>query len=507
MIFKWLKRQTLISQGWRCERDRRQADPSEWAIFFDCSPIVRILLFLLAWAATMRIAMWRHEFHFYEAAVLSGLFFGAVAPLVALMAHDVWRNNRMLALTLICFTVNFFINKTLFVFWESAAAFAIQAPTDLLIPATFGPMLVTILISDRVGVFLVFLLALADNLFLGAQQQALVSSLLTGLAGVFFARNIRRRSDFLAAGAAVGLVGLACAMLQSGMKGSTILEWTLRGTWAVFLGMATVFVASAILPILEWMFDRVTNISWLELTDLNHPLLKKMTMEAPGTYHHSLVVGNLAESVADSVGANPTMCRVLAYFHDIGKLAKPEYFIENSSVENNPHNTLTPSMSALVIIAHVKEGVDRAIQYSLPKPVVDTIQQHHGTHMVYYFYRKALQQQEAARGDIFKLHKQEADEVQESSFRYPGPIPQFKECAIVSLADAIESGSRNLPDPPTPQSIESLVNDIIKQRIEEGQLDDSQLTLQEIFTLADRFVFALKNMLHSRIEYPKETTR
>jgi putative nucleotidyltransferase with HDIG domain len=366
-------------------------------------------------------------------------------------------------------------------------------------------MLITILISHHAGVFLVLLISITDSIYLGAQDQILTSSMLTGLAGVFFARNIRRRSNLLTAGGAVGLVGLGCTVLHAGLANLSLSTIIVHGVWAVLLGMGTAFVVGAVLPILEWMFDRITDISWLELTDLNHPLLRRLSMEAPGTFHHSLGVANLAESAASEIhGVNPTKCRVLSYFHDIGKLTKPDYFIENTTEDNNPHNEISPTMSALVIIAHVKEGVDRAIKHGLPRPVIDVIQQHHGTTLVYYFYRKALQQQEdAKKGSEILKSKQDTPEINESSFRYPGPIPQFKESGIISLADAIESSSRNLLHP-TPQSIETLVNEIIEQKIEEGQLQDCRLTLREIRKAGDRFIFTLKNMLHARIEYPKE---
>jgi putative nucleotidyltransferase with HDIG domain len=229
-----------------------------------------------------------------------------------------------------------------------------------------------------------------------------------------------------------------------------------------------------------------------------------MTIEAPGTYHHSLVVANLAEAAAEAIGANATLCRVCAYFHDVGKLVKPEYFTENMSFERNPHDDLAPTMSALIIIAHVKEGVDLALKHRLNQRTVDIIQEHHGTSLVRYFYQRALQQHEDARagGKIMKLREDDIPEVHEESFRYSGPKPQTKESAIVSLADTVESASRSL-EKPTPQKIETLVNELIEERISDRQLDDCDLTLGELKVIADRFRFTLLMMLHSRIAYPK----
>ena len=231
-----------------------------------------------------------------------------------------------------------------------------------------------------------------------------------------------------------------------------------------------------------------------------------MTIEAPGTYHHSLVVANLAEAAAEAVGANPTMCRVGAYFHDIGKLVKPEYFMENMSADRNPHLELAPTMSALIIIAHVKEGVDLALKYKLNQEIINVIQQHHGTTLVYYFYKRALQQQEDARqgGKIMNIRAEDIPEVHDESFRYPGPRPQSRECGIISLADTIESASRSL-EKVTPQKIDQLINDLIQKRIEDRQLDECDLTLREIRTISESFKFTLRSMLHSRIAYPTDS--
>jgi putative nucleotidyltransferase with HDIG domain len=277
---------------------------------------------------------------------------------------------------------------------------------------------------------------------------------------------------------------------------------------AVGNGIVTAMVVGGALPILEHLFQITTDISWLEASDLNHPLLRRLTLEAPGTYHHSLVVANLAESAAEAIGANATLCRVCSYFHDIGKLVKPEYFTENMSFERNPHDDLAPTMSALIIIAHVKEGVDLALKYKLNQRIIDIIQEHHGTSLVYYFYKRALQQAEDARagGKIMKMREDDIPEVREESFRYPGPKPQTKESAIISLADMVEGASRSL-EKPTPQKIEQFIAELIDQRVADHQLDECELTLGELKTIAERFRFTLTTMLHTRIAYPKHETK
>jgi cyclic-di-AMP phosphodiesterase PgpH len=282
----------------------------------------------------------------------------------------------------------------------------------------------------------------------------------------------------------------------------------LQSAYAVGNGILTAMLVGGALPLLEQLFQITTDISWLEASDLNHPLLRRMTIEAPGTYHHSLVVANLAEAAAEAIGANPTSCRVCAYFHDVGKLVKPEYFTENMNFERNPHDDLAPTMSALIIIAHVKEGVDLALKHKLNHRIIDIIQEHHGTSLVYYFYQRALQQQEDARagGKIMNMREEDIPEVREESFRYPGRKPQTKESAIVSLADIVESASRSLSKP-TPQKVEQLVNELIEERVADGQLDECELTLGDLRIIAERFRFTLMTMLHSRIAYPKAESK
>ncbi|MFM8720578.1 MAG: HDIG domain-containing metalloprotein, partial [Chthoniobacterales bacterium] len=283
----------------------------------------------------------------------------------------------------------------------------------------------------------------------------------------------------------------------------TIVGWQTLAAFGV--GIGTAILVSGILPVLEHIFGITTDISWLEAADLNHPLLKRMTLEAPGTYHHSLAVANLAEAAAEATGANPTVCRVCSYFHDIGKLVKPEYFTENMARGVNPHDDLAPSMSALIIVSHVKEGVDLALKNKLQDRVVDVIREHHGDSLVRFFHQRALQQAEDARlgGKIMNLRAEDVPAVREENFRYPGPKPQTRESGIVCLADAVESASRSL-DRPTAQRIEDMVDEVIERKMNEGLLDECPLTLADIKKLAASFRFTLLNMMHSRIAYPQD---
>jgi len=393
----------------------------------------------------------------------------------------------------------------------------LQHLAPLLVPYAFAPLVLSVLLGRNHGLYAAVFASLWGSILVGRIDPVfLVISLISGFIAVYVTLQVRRRSRLIRAGIYVGIATwiLAAAFGQIGpviweSPGQT--DWRMIG-WqslaTIATGIGTAIIVSGILPMLEHLFKITTDISWLEMSDLNHPLLKRMSMEAPGTYHHSLAVANLAEAAAEAVGANPTICRVCAYFHDIGKLVKPQYFTENSRPGHNPHDDLTPTMSALIIIAHVKEGVDIALKNGLNSRVVETIRQHHGTSLVTYFYKRALQQQEDSRlgGKIMNMRADDIPEVSEESFRYPGPRPRTKEGAILNLADSIESASRSI-ERPTPQRIEDLVNQIVEDRIASHQLDECPLTLAEIHRAAENFRFTLVNMLHARIAYPKREER
>jgi putative nucleotidyltransferase with HDIG domain len=254
-------------------------------------------------------------------------------------------------------------------------------------------------------------------------------------------------------------------------------------------GFLSPILTIGLLPFFEIAFGLTTDITLLELSDLNRPLLKRMALEAPGTYHHSIMMGTLVEAAAKEIGANSLLARVGAYYHDIGKMLKPEYFVENLMGSKNKHEKLAPSMSALILEAHVKEGRELAKKAKLPKVVSDFIEQHHGTSLMAYFYRKAIDQ----GADPAEI---------ESDFRYPGPKPAFKESAIVMLADSIEAAARTLEDP-HPARIRSLVTKITSDKFQSGELDDSNLTFKEMHIIEESFIQVLNAVFHHRIEYPE----
>jgi len=315
------------------------------------------------------------------------------------------------------------------------------------------------------------------------------------------ARFVRTRSKVLRLGLVAGVTGAVFAMgfaLAAHQSWSGIAQQSLT---SLISGLLSALVVLMILPLLEVLFGVTTDISLLELSDMEHPLLKRLAIEAPGTYHHSLMVANLAQSAVAAIGGNSLRVTICAYFHDIGKLVKPEFFSENIPLGSNPHDELLPSMSALVITAHVKEGVNLALKHKLPRPVIEAIQKHHGTGLVSYFYHKAslLRDQQADS----QPGKRPGAVVQKDDFRYPGPKPYSREIAVLSLADAIEAASRSL-EKVTSGHVENLVRDMINSKLKDGQLDDCDLTLKEIGCISRSFVFTLTNMLHGRIKYPHD---
>jgi putative nucleotidyltransferase with HDIG domain len=384
----------------------------------------------------------------------------------------------------------------------------------LLIPFALAPMVHSVLLGRRAGTFSAVFVSVAGTMLMPADEALvyLTMSLVCGGAVVMLTQRVRKRLQLLRAGTYTGALALILAVLfgeildieQIGQQSTMLAEGAMILT-AFGIGFITALIVSGLLPMLEGMFSLSTDISWLELGDLNHPLLKQMQLEAPGTFHHSLVVASLAESAAETIGANAALCRACAYFHDVGKLKKPEYFIENQSDGmDNPHDPLTPTMSALVIIAHVKDGVDMAMKHNLNPRIIDAILEHHGDSMVYYFYRKAQEQKVIESDKVGKglENMEDLPQIDDKNFRYPGPRPRSKETGILSLADAIESASRTLKKP-NPIKIRGLVDDIVKSRWVDGQLDDCSLTMRDLTRIRESFAATLRSMMHNRISYTK----
>ncbi len=361
------------------------------------------------------------------------------------------------------------------------------------LPMTITAMILTLAYNPQFALLLSFSLSFVMAIVLGTHVETMLVQM-GGLAAVILLlRNVRTRTHLVrvacGAGAAYVVLTIATGLL-SGQNWQFICSDAIRH---FLCGALAGFLLTGFLPLVERCFNLVTDISLLELADGSHPLLQELVKRAPGTYTHSITVATLAESAAEAIGANPLLVRVGSYFHDIGKMLKPQYFIENQSGENR-HDELEPALSTLVIIGHVKDGLALGQQYGLPGPILDFIAQHHGTTLVEYFYREAMRLQEA---------KGVVNPELEACFRYPGPKPQSRENGILMLADAVESTSRSLTNP-TPGSLNKLVHDLLMKRLLDGQFEESGLTLTELHLIEESLGKSLTAIFHARIKYPEE---
>lgn len=366
-----------------------------------------------------------------------------------------------------------------------------QTGVMFFVPFCVIPMLATILFNElEISLVITLACSISVSAMLDNHFYLGVLFLISGIISSLLVLGARKRMAIIRAGFIIGLVQVASLFLLDHF-------WVgLPLRYAVFMlnGVACSIIVLGVLPVFEYLFKTVTNISLLELADFNHPLLQRMVLEAPGTYHHSLVVGNLSDAACSMIGANALLARIGAYYHDIGKLDKAEYFGENQDINDSKHDSLTPAMSKLVIINHVKEGIELAKKYKLSPRLINFIQQHHGTSLVYYFYRRALETLE------------DDQEVKEEGFRYPGPKPDSKETAVVLLADSVEAAARALKDP-TPSKIEEVVHKIINNKFIDGQLDECELTLKDIENISAVFIRMLGGIYHSRVTYPERTPK
>ena len=355
------------------------------------------------------------------------------------------------------------------------------------IPITIIPMLAILLFNNiEIAYFLSLITSLSLASLTSEPFKAWLIFIVSSIIAVLLANGARKRTTVIRAGAIAGIVQLITLILLEHF----LIHKPDRYLVILISGVASGIIVLGVLPVFEYILQRVTNISLLELADLHHPVLQRMILEAPGTYHHSLIVGNLADTACTTIGANSLLARIGAYYHDIGKLAKPEYFIENQDIKRNMHDALSPTMSKLIIMNHVKEGLELAKKYKLSPILWDFIQQHHGSSLVYYFYRRAIED------------KEEDQEVTEEGFRYPGPKPSTKETAIVLLADSVEAATRTLKGP-TPTKIEETVRKIINNKFIDCQLDDCDLTLKDIEKISSVFIKILIGIYHSRANYPQ----
>ena len=508
-MFDSIRRAKLQREGLSCGRVRRKHQEGDWRDVIRTHRLATFLLFGLFVAAIAILMV-------FGSKVTAGLpqpglliYSCAAALITALIIHirvtmgDVITDNRSLGLVLGTIVVHLSLVVLLLDFGYTKGWTGVLLVLTL--PHAAAPLFLSVLLGRKAGLFAAIYATMLGVLIAVSVSPFtfLAASTLVGFLSVAFTRKVSRRSHLFKAGLYLGLVAAAFSLiLHTASNSSFSIPFTTLLGVPFLSGFFTGIIVSGLLPVLESLSGVTTDISWLELSDLNHPLMRRLSIEAPGTYHHSLMVASLSEAAAEAIGARPTLCRVCSYFHDIGKLSKPEYFIENMTPGENPHDDLTARMSALVLIAHVKDGVDLGIKHNLNCQILDVIEQHHGTTLAYYFYKRALDQRAELLKQAGETKAKEDDIPQVSAdvFRYPGPRPQFKEAAIISLADAIESASRSL-DKPNASRIDSLISAIIQHRISEGQLDECDLTIADLARIKASFAKSLISMMHGRLKY------
>ncbi|PDO10284.1 MAG: metal-dependent phosphohydrolase [Candidatus Reconcilbacillus cellulovorans] len=430
------------------------------------------------------------------------LWVGLLAALLfwAIRIRSVPMDNAQRLMLLLIVGFNLFLMRLVAV---------VQTPDDpwiaFLAPVATGAMLVAVLLDSALAIAAAVWFAIAASVVFNIGGGALFDfrfgfvALSASLAAVFAVQRAGQRTMVVRAGMLVSLVSAAA------VGGLLLLEsqqWDAESfnpirsvlfplLFAVAGGLLTSVLVVGVLPFFEAVFGMLSPLKLLELSNPNHPLLRKLLTETPGTYHHSVVVGNLAEAAAEAIGANGLLCRVGAFYHDVGKTKRPQYFIENISGGDNPHDRLDPALSKSIIIAHVRDGVEMLKAHRIPKPIRDIAEQHHGTSLLKYFYHKARSNQPHA-------------DVDEAEYRYPGPKAQSKEAAIVGIADCVEAATRSLKHP-TADEIDRLVRRIVKERLDDGQFNECDLTLRELEIVAQSLKETLLGLFHSRIEYPAES--
>lgn len=363
-------------------------------------------------------------------------------------------------------------------------------------PVSMGSMIVSLLITYGEIVWLfTFFGSVVLSFLVPSPYHILVYSTISGIMAARGVFKCHKRNDIYFAGIKTGVVNAVTATILTLATQNTGTQWVTEIGWIALAGLisgvTSAFLALAFVPMFENIFGYTTDVKLMELSNLNHPLLQEMVVKAPGTYHHSLVVGSMVEAASEKIGASPLLAKVMAYYHDIGKTSHSAYFIENQKPGRNPHDHISPYMSKTVLIAHIKDGVELGMKYKLGRPIIDGILQHHGTTLIAYFFNKSIE-----------MREENDDPVPENEFRYPGPKPQFKEAALIMLADSIEAAARSL-DEPTPMRLQNIVKNIIQRKFMEGQLEDCNLSLKDLSVIEQSFIRTLIGIHHQRIDYPK----
>lgn len=363
--------------------------------------------------------------------------------------------------------------------------------SPFLIPFACAPILLTLLINYKISIVISILNVIVISIATGFDAQVMMLGVISSILGATLLKKMQQRNELLYSTLYLSIVGVIITVSTGILISSNLREVLIKSAITFIGGVLSGIFALGILPFLEGTFNEVTTLKLLELSNPNHPLLKKLLMEAPGTYHHSMLVANLAEMASEEVGANSVIVRIGSYYHDVGKTERPYFFGENQMGGENPHNHMTPNLSAKIIISHVKDGIELARKHNLPKVIQDIIGEHHGTTLVKYFYY------------TMKNNSENPEEVKEEDYRYPGPIPNSKEAGIIMLADSVEAAVRSIKEP-SEDKIKEMINNIISDKLSCGQLNDCNLTIKDIEKIKKCFLTALNGIYHHRIEYPKE---
>lgn len=419
--------------------------------------------------------------------LLLAVLFAVVGIYLAIFVKNVFENLSLLLLLglVLIITLIFAIAATYF--------------SGYLIPVAMGVILITVMFGYKPALVMNVVFAVLVGLVTGGDFAFILVALLGGLVAIFGVSRVSQRGDLAKTGIYVAGANTAVIIAAFLLMGNLHFEYSFIKEFGSSLlagignGIFSAVVAIGLLPYLESGFGLTTSITLLELSNPNNPLLRQLQMKAPGTYYHSVMVGNLAEAAAEAVGADALVTRVGAYYHDIGKLKRPYFFTENQLSGANPHQRISPNLSALIIGSHVKDGIEMGRRHRLPAVILDIIGQHHGTSLISFFYQLALE-----NGD--------PEKVPVEKFRYDGPLPQTKEAAIITLADAVEAGVRSLSKP-VGSRVDALIRRIIKDKLNDGQMDECDLTLKELDKIGDSFVYILSGIYHTRVEYPEKDLR
>jgi len=417
--------------------------------------------------------------------IISILFLSLLTVFLSIIRKRVFSDNSKILLI-----ISLIFLESVFAYFS--VQLKIDYPIELLVFIPVSAILLTILFDSRLAFFVQMSIIMITASIRGGDFTSSFIYFCGSVLAIFSVRDIKNRSQifrsaiFIFAGYSLSIIALGLDKIES--------EYNIF-TGIIFGGINSVMspiIAYGLLIFYEKTFKITTDLTLIELADFNHPLLKKLSTVAPGTFHHSVIMANLAESAAEAIGANRILTRVGCYYHDVGKILKPEYYVENQIDKKSKHEKLNPTISAKVIIAHVKEGIELARQYKLPEEVIDFIPMHHGTTLVSYFYQKAK-----------NVVDEDKEDISDYIYRYPGPKPQTKETGIVMLADTIEAATRTIEEP-TPGKLEDKIDEIIKKRFIEGELDECELTLKDLSKIKLAFLKILVGIHHQRIKYPED---